>query len=282
MRWAHSSVGSTTSTATTPMIGRTLGQYALATTFGNVTSRWRDGLDEATTHRRSSEPGTARPTRWPGRRQCRRRRRRGDRRRRRPAARPHRPVPFVAHPANADRPHRRRLGPGRGRGEHRRDPDRGAHGERRGRAARGRRGSGRLVVDGAQAQPDRRDQRPCRRDAGPRPGVDAADGRGRSRVRTGEPARGTPSGRRSTRCSARPAPRSAGSRRACSGSPSTPSGWSPTWRGPEPSARRDRPPRRRHRQPRRPTDRLARVDRQLDRDVGPSDPRVREPTTGAS
>jgi 3-carboxy-cis,cis-muconate cycloisomerase len=33
----------------TPMIGRTLGQYALATTFGDLTSRWRDGLDEATT-----------------------------------------------------------------------------------------------------------------------------------------------------------------------------------------------------------------------------------------
>jgi 3-carboxy-cis,cis-muconate cycloisomerase len=32
----------------TPMIGRTLGQYALATTFGNLTSRWRDAVDEAT------------------------------------------------------------------------------------------------------------------------------------------------------------------------------------------------------------------------------------------
>jgi len=30
-----------------PMIGRTLGQYAAATTFGNVTGRWRDGLTEA-------------------------------------------------------------------------------------------------------------------------------------------------------------------------------------------------------------------------------------------
>lgn len=31
-----------------PMVGRTLGQYALATTFGNLTSRWRDGVNEAT------------------------------------------------------------------------------------------------------------------------------------------------------------------------------------------------------------------------------------------
>lgn len=32
-----------------PAIGRTLGQYALATTFGNVTGRWLDGLGEART-----------------------------------------------------------------------------------------------------------------------------------------------------------------------------------------------------------------------------------------
>ena len=30
-----------------PVIGRTLGQYALGTTFGNVTGRWLDGLSEA-------------------------------------------------------------------------------------------------------------------------------------------------------------------------------------------------------------------------------------------
>jgi adenylosuccinate lyase len=33
----------------TQMIGRTLGQYALPTTFGAVTARWRNGLDEAST-----------------------------------------------------------------------------------------------------------------------------------------------------------------------------------------------------------------------------------------
>ncbi len=33
----------------TPMIGRTLGQYALPTTFAAVTARWRSGLDEAAT-----------------------------------------------------------------------------------------------------------------------------------------------------------------------------------------------------------------------------------------
>ena len=33
----------------TPMIGRTLGQYALPTTFAAVTARWRNGLDEAST-----------------------------------------------------------------------------------------------------------------------------------------------------------------------------------------------------------------------------------------
>jgi 3-carboxy-cis,cis-muconate cycloisomerase len=36
------------------MIGRTLGQYAVATTFGNVTSRWRTSLDDATETLRQS------------------------------------------------------------------------------------------------------------------------------------------------------------------------------------------------------------------------------------
>jgi 3-carboxy-cis,cis-muconate cycloisomerase len=40
-----------------PMIGRTLGQYAVATTFGNVTSRWRAGLDDATKTLRRSAAG---------------------------------------------------------------------------------------------------------------------------------------------------------------------------------------------------------------------------------
>ena len=38
------------------MIGRTLGQYALPTTFANVTARWRSGLVEAAAALRSWPP----------------------------------------------------------------------------------------------------------------------------------------------------------------------------------------------------------------------------------
>jgi 3-carboxy-cis,cis-muconate cycloisomerase len=41
----------------TPMIGRTLGQFAVATTFGNVTRRWRAGLHDASEALRSSAAG---------------------------------------------------------------------------------------------------------------------------------------------------------------------------------------------------------------------------------
>ena len=40
-----------------PMIGRTLGQYAVATRFSTVTGRWRDALDEAATELRSLVEG---------------------------------------------------------------------------------------------------------------------------------------------------------------------------------------------------------------------------------
>ena len=40
-----------------PMIGRTLGQYAMTTTFGNVTERWRDGLSDAAAHLSSLSAG---------------------------------------------------------------------------------------------------------------------------------------------------------------------------------------------------------------------------------
>ena len=162
----------------TPMIGRTLLQQAVPTTFGLVAATWaaRPRRRRGPPHGGAHDPagGAARRAGGlPVRLRPRRPRRRGALRR---PGRPGRAGGAVAHRAQPDRRPRRRPrhgGGGRRQGRRRRraaGPDRGGRGGRGGRRQR------RLVVDGAQAQPHRRRVGARRRHAGTRAGGDAADG----------------------------------------------------------------------------------------------------------
>ena len=219
----------------TPMIGRTLLQQAVPTTFGLVAAGWLPALDRAgarlaavraTASRRSS---AAPPARWPARRatasRCSALRGR---------ARPGRRRSRLAHRAQ---PHRR---PGRRarRGGRRRRP-RSARdivllaqtevGEVREAA-----GAGRLVGDAAQAQPDRGGRRVRgRAAAGARAGGHAAGRDGRTST-SGRPAPGTPSGGRCGRCWRAPAPLHVGCARRCTACGSMPAGCGPIWTGRRP------------------------------------------------
>ena len=150
--------------------------------------------------------------------------------------------------------------------------------ERRGRGGRACRGRRRIVVDGAQAQPGRRGQRPGRGHADPRTGGHAARRRRQPRARAGR-------GRVARRVAGaeRAAPRHGGRSRLAGDQPRAPDrrraadgGQS----GEESGGRDDERDRSAHRGDgigRRPGRRLARVAREHDGDVGPADRRARRP-----
>ena len=215
---------------TAPMIGRTLGQFALPTTFANVTGRWRRGLVEATGALRTlaaDAPGAAR--------------RAGRRRVVVRAARPPRSPPESPSGSGSPSP--------TVRGRRVRTPIAriaGAWGvvgtvvgdvatqlvalmaSDVGELAERADGCRRLLVDGPQAQPGRGDlapaPRPCRcPGSSPRCCTPPA-----GTTSNGPPARGTPSGRRSTPCCGPAARPPTGWPRACDASSSTPTGWPPT------------------------------------------------------